>query len=44
METMGPVRMTEIEEAQQLITKIIQDMEEKGELVISGRGGEKLIT
>lgn len=44
IETMGPVRMTEIEEAQQLITKIIQDMEEKGELVISGRGGEKLIT
>ena len=44
METMGPVRMTEIEEAQQLITKIIQDMEEKGDLVISGRGGEKLIT
>ena len=43
MEVMGPVRMREVEDAQQTITKIIQDMETKGELIISGRKGEELI-
>ena len=43
MESMGPVRMKEVEEAQQTITRVIQEMEEKGEVVIAGRGGEKLI-
>jgi len=40
VEDMGPVRINEVEEAQQAITRIIQDMEGKGELIISGRGGE----
>jgi flagellar motor switch protein FliG len=43
VEEMGPVRIKEVEDAQLNITKIIQDMEEKGELVISGRGGEEFI-
>ncbi|MCJ7830662.1 MAG: flagellar motor switch protein FliG [Desulfobacterales bacterium] len=43
IETMGAVRMKEVEEAQQVITKIIQEMETKGEIVISGRGGEEFI-
>jgi len=43
MEVMGAVRMREVEDAQQTITKIIQDMETKGELIISGRRGEELI-
>jgi flagellar motor switch protein FliG len=43
VEEMGPVRIKEVEDAQQRITKIIQDMEEKGELIISGRGGEEFI-
>ena len=43
MEVMGAVRMREVEDAQQTITKIIQDMETKGELIISGRKGEELI-
>lgn len=39
MEVLGPVRMKEVEHAQQLLLKIIQDMESAGELIIS-RGGE----
>ena len=41
--SLGAVRMKEVEEAQQVITKIIQEMESKGEIVISGRGGEEFI-
>ena len=44
VEDMGPVRIKEVEDAQQAITRIIQDMEEKGELIISGRGGEEFIS
>jgi flagellar motor switch protein FliG len=43
MEAAGSVRMKEVENAQQIITKLIQDMEEKGELIISGRRGEEFI-
>ncbi|VBB42469.1 putative Flagellar motor switch protein FliG [uncultured Desulfatiglans sp.] len=43
IEALGPVRMKEVENAQQTITKIIQELEEKGELVISGRRGEKIV-
>jgi flagellar motor switch protein FliG len=40
---MGPVRMNDVSSAQQKITALIQDMEFKGELVISGRRGEALV-
>jgi flagellar motor switch protein FliG len=43
VEEMGPVRIKEVEDAQSNVTKIIQDMEEKGELVIRGRGGEEFV-
>jgi flagellar motor switch protein FliG len=43
IESMGPVRVKEVEDAQQMISKIIQDMEQKGELIIRGRGGEQFI-
>jgi flagellar motor switch protein FliG len=43
IEALGAVRMKEVEDSQQAITKIIQDMEAKGEIVISGRKGEELI-
>jgi flagellar motor switch protein FliG len=39
----GAVRMKDVDAAQSTITKIIQDMESKGELVISGRRGEQFI-
>ena len=44
METLGPVRMKEVSDAQQAITAIIQEMEAKGELIISGRRGEQIIS
>jgi flagellar motor switch protein FliG len=43
MENVGSVRMRDVEAAQNTITRLIQDMEEKGELVISGRRGEEFI-
>jgi len=44
METLGPVRMKEVSDAQQAITAIIQEMEAKGELIIAGRRGEQIIS
>lgn len=44
MEVSGAVRMKDVTDAQQKITRIIQDMERKGELIISGRGGEEFIS
>ncbi len=43
IEVMGPVRMSEVVTAQRTVTRIIQDMEAKKELIISGRGGEEFI-
>jgi len=43
IEDLGPVRMTEVADAQQAITGIIQEMEVKGEIIISGRRGEEII-
>jgi flagellar motor switch protein FliG len=43
IEDLGPVRMTEVADAQLAITGIIQGMEVKGEIIISGRRGEEII-
>lgn len=39
IEFMGPVRMRNVEEAQQKIVASIRQLEEAGELIIEGRGG-----
>jgi flagellar motor switch protein FliG len=39
MEYMGPVRLKNVEEAQQNIVAIVRRLEEAGEIVIGGRGG-----
>jgi flagellar motor switch protein FliG len=39
IEFMGPVRLKNVEEAQQKIVAIIRRLEEAGEVIISGRGG-----
>ena len=39
IESIGAVRMKDVEEAQQTITKIIQELEAKSEVIISGRKG-----
>lgn len=43
MDTLGPVRMKEVTDAQQAITAIIQEMDAKGELMIGGRRGEQMV-
>ncbi len=43
IESVGSVRMKEVETAQQMITKIIQDLHQKNEIIIAGRGGEELV-
>lgn len=43
MEVSGAVRMKDVTDAQQKITRIVQEMERKGEVIISGRGGEEFI-
>ncbi len=42
MEYMGPVRLREVEEAQQRVVAIIRQLDETGEIIIS-RGGEDAI-
>ena len=41
MEYMGPVRVSDVENAQQRIVDIVRRLEDSGEIIISGRGGEK---
>ncbi|MEM7227926.1 MAG: flagellar motor switch protein FliG [Planctomycetota bacterium] len=40
MEYMGPVRLSDVETAQQRIVDIVRRLEEAGEIIISGRGGD----
>jgi flagellar motor switch protein FliG len=41
MEFMGPVRVSDVEVAQQKIVDIVRRLEDAGEVIIAGRGGEK---
>ena len=41
MQFMGPVRVSDVEAAQQRIVDIVRRFEDAGEIIISGRGGEK---
>ncbi|MCR5784660.1 MAG: flagellar motor switch protein FliG [Eubacterium sp.] len=43
MEYMGPVRMKDVEEAQQKIVAIIRKLEDAGEIVISRGGGDEIV-
>ncbi|MCW5753485.1 MAG: flagellar motor switch protein FliG [Phycisphaeraceae bacterium] len=40
MEYMGPVRISDVEAAQQRIVDIVRRLEEAGEVIIQGRGGD----
>lgn len=40
MEYMGPVRVRDVEQAQQKIVDVVRRLEDSGEIVIAGRGGE----
>jgi flagellar motor switch protein FliG len=41
MEFMGPMRLSDVESAQQRIVESIRRLEEEGQIVISGRGGKE---
>ena len=43
MEYMGPVRLKDVEDAQQKIVNIIRKLEDSGEIVISRGGGDEII-
>jgi len=41
MEFMGPMRLSDVESAQQRIVEAVRHLEEEGQVVISGRGGKE---
>ena len=43
IEYMGPVRLKDVEEAQQKIVNIIRKLEDAGEIIISRGGGDEII-
>ncbi|MFA5881233.1 MAG: flagellar motor switch protein FliG [Eubacteriales bacterium] len=43
MEFMGPVRLRDVEEAQQRIVNIIRKLEEAGEIIVARGGGDEII-
>ena len=43
MDYMGPVRLKDVEEAQQKIVSIIRKLEDSGEIVISRGGGDEIV-
>ncbi len=43
METRGPVKVSDVESAQQNIVKVTRKLEEEGKIVIAGKGKEELV-
>ncbi len=43
MEVRGPVRVSEVEKAQQNIVKVARRLEEEGRIILGGKGGEQLV-
>ena len=43
LETMGPVRLSEVEGSQQSIANTAREMSERGEIQVEGRGEDELI-
>ena len=43
LEVMGPVRLSEVEQAQQKIIQIARRLEREGKIVIGGKGGEDVL-
>jgi flagellar motor switch protein FliG len=41
MQYMGPVRVSDVEAAQQKIVDVVRRLEDSGDIIIAGRGGEK---
>jgi len=43
MEVMGPVKLVEVEQAQQMIIKTVRRLEEEGKIVVGGKGGDDIV-
>lgn len=43
METKGPVKVSDVEKAQQNIVRITRKLEEEGKIVVGGKGGEEVV-
>ncbi len=43
LEAMGPVRLSEVEKAQQAIVLVAKRLEEEGKVIVAGRGGEDML-
>jgi len=43
MEVMGPVRVRDVEEAQQRIVNVIRKLEDEGEIIVARGEGDDLI-
>lgn len=43
MEALGPVRLTEVQEAQKQIVAVARQMADAGTIVLAGRGGEEMV-
>lgn len=43
MDSMGPVKVSEVEKAQANIVAVAKKLEEEGKIVIAGRGEEELV-
>ncbi len=43
METMGPVRVSDVEQAQKNIVEVARRLEEEGKIILAGKGSEELI-
>ena len=43
MQTKGPVRVSDVEKAQQSIVKVARKLEADGKLILSGRSGEEFV-
>ncbi len=43
MQTRGPVKLSDVEKAQQNIVKVARKLETEGKIVLAGRGGEEVV-
>jgi flagellar motor switch protein FliG len=43
LEVLGPVKVADVEKAQQNLVKVARKLEEEGKLIIGGRGGGEVV-
>jgi flagellar motor switch protein FliG len=43
MEVLGPIRLTEVQEAQKAVINVARTMSDEGSIVLAGRGGDDFV-